>query len=161
MGKIKILIPGIFGFLTVLGLFFVGCDNGTPSSGNLERTTVGKLTITGINSEYNDKWAVAIIQDGNTHQIRGERFFENGEEKGVRINNGQVVLPVFRQPTGGDWTPVSYNGSNTFSNVFIQIISEELHYSGGVKKSTDIATSNAASVTFTNGIGTIADPIFQ
>jgi hypothetical protein len=160
MKKTRISMLGIFGGLVILGLILTGCDNGTPSGGDLERTTVGKLTITGINAEYNGKWAVARIMDGNTHQIRGERFFENGEEKGVQINNGQVVLPVFRQSTS-DWTLVSYNESSSFSNVSIKIISQELHYSSGDEKSTDIAVSNANSVTFTNGIGAIENPIFQ
>jgi hypothetical protein len=158
MTRNKFSVLGLLATVLVLSFSLTGCPANGGGEAIEERTTVGKLTITGIDSQYNGKWARGWAEDGDTHFIRGGRFFTNSEEKGVQVKNGEVVLPVFRQ-SKSDWSLVSYEGNDTFPNLQIKIISQELNYINGDEQSTDIAKSYA-SVTFVNGIGTIANPVF-
>ncbi|MDR0663609.1 MAG: hypothetical protein LBF80_05980 [Spirochaetaceae bacterium] len=102
-----------FGFAVILAaaiFTLVGCDNSAGGgSGGGDVSTSGRLTITGIPSEYNGSYIVATDASGNDLIAVDSVNMDEQTLYAVKISNGTATLKVYRAT--GNGSIESYNGA--------------------------------------------------
>jgi len=150
---------GLIAFAAVIGLTMVSCgggDGGDNENGNGNGNgNGGTLTVTGIPSEYNGKYAVYASND-QPYLVGAQNINANtGEVTAVQIGNGSVSLPVWVFDNNkytrfsGDRTVASGNNKNGFT-----IYNTATIVSGGYV--TSVYGKYLQSITFTNGNATVS-----
>jgi hypothetical protein len=160
---------GMAGFaVLLLAVMFmvVGCDTGTGSGGTGTGSTTGKgstLTINNISGQ-NGKYAFAYAEakSGSDELLCLGSFgaTEDAPINLVQVNNGSVILNVFRdQPDGTPTAPKPYTGSGSFDVyvIYTNKRSNSTEEFGALMMQLIMAGISGSShtVTFTNGSGTL------
>jgi hypothetical protein len=130
----------------------------TPGNDNV--STNGKLTVTGIPSEYNGSYVIAMLGSDREGLKLGavEGIIDLSQQKvtAARISNGTATLKVYKA-VGEDISSVTaYAGNDTLS-IIVEIVSgSNVTIGGGAIADNLIAYTENTTVTFRNGIGTVS-----
>jgi hypothetical protein len=142
----------------------VGCgggddkkDNPTGRNGGGGGGTAGKFIVTGIPSEYNGKYAMAVGSDESIglFGLKNASFIPLHEYTLVQIANGRVSLPMWTVSSDGN-SLTAYTGNYTIEYFTLAIYENEIaSYTANVPP---IAQLLFSSVKFSNGGATRAWP---
>jgi hypothetical protein len=130
-----------------------GNTPGTPTNPG----TGGTLTLTGIPSEHNGKWAISMQDNADpfvigSKIIGAQNFIASGSGRitPVPISNGSVSIPMW-QISGTEENPIfaRYSGNDTVSNYVIWIINTGAETSLG--RFSPVGAAGFYSITFSNG----------
>ena len=102
--KNTVKLFGIITLLAIIAFAFVACEL-------IDDDDPGTLTITGIPSKYNGKYAYSEGGIGTTYIIAADSFSNSSGFKNKKIENGTVTLNVWTY-TGG-LSLSNYGGSGT------------------------------------------------
>ena len=141
--------------LIAVVLVFAGCDNGSTSSSSSSKgnapSTNGKLTITGIPSEYNGKYAYAFGWDDDTGDIAvwGAKGADTSTFViyGEKVSSGKVTTKVWEIDEDTDEMS-SFNRSGDYGFLVFFFNEETI-----IPDSTIPAGMGFVFVSFTNGVG--------
>jgi hypothetical protein len=141
---------GIIAVVAVIGFSMAACDDGSGGGGG--GGGGGTFTLTGIPAKYNGMYASFFTSNGEGNIYGGNDVSIFGPEKGTRISNGKVSIPVwFFATANGE----RYKGNDTLDIITIFIIeSEEAGMLEAALHNVDGATYH--QVTFSNGSATRA-----
>jgi hypothetical protein len=157
-----------FGFAAMLAaaiFTLAGCptDGGGGNGGNGDNggnggnvpTTNGSLTITGISSEHNGKYVVAMKYPASQNDymlMAVENIVSVSEEKvtAARITNGTATLKVYKAGMNGSVEGYSENETVTMT---VRVFSNSIVTFGGSGVPSGPIASSTVSITFANGSG--------
>jgi hypothetical protein len=136
----------------------VGTISAAAGSSTVPEPAVSGLTITGISSEYNGKYALAMspmTNWNNRFSLTGAASYSETtlSFKAVKISNGKVVLPVWKL-NSGETTPVEYTGSDNVAFT-LGIFDNETIPTGNME---NYIKSASISVQFYNGNASYNSP---
>jgi len=143
---------GIIALIAVIGFSTTACKDDDDKKDDGVYTveeTVGKLTITNIATKYNNKYVFAF--ESTVELIAVGSIDVNTETiKGGKVNNGTVVLKVWRET---DTAALNYKGNDKNVTFMILILNIE-SMNADTNDITQFAGMGSVTVDFTNGIGT-------
>jgi hypothetical protein len=140
-------------------------DNGNDDNGGNVPTTNGSLTITGIPSEYNGKYFIAMCASEDAtgpELIAVDSVNADGNFIAARITNGRATLKVYRLTGNLSNITVAggYSGSETLIFVAGVLSNSVVTFDSKGNPSNMVASTSSsstyASVKFTNGNGEVS-----
>jgi len=151
-------IFGIIAFAAVIGFSMASCivDNGDTIT---FENTVGRLTITGIPSQYNGYYVYADSESGSDFLMAASSINRNGNIRFGRVSNGTVTLNIWRMEESEDsYSARNYNGTAgnvEFDFYFIHSVSSLSFFTSEVSPDELSDYSFSKDVSFTNGVASI------
>ena len=142
---------GIIAITTLIGFAMTACDSSDDGGGVID--TSGRLTITGIPSQFNGKYAFAEGEDYNSYLIGGESVDRGGESgRAAQISNGRVTLKIWSMNENSG-NLGSYNGSG-YATFAVFIMNSAQVNESTMNNESNFVGMGSVDATFSNGIGT-------
>jgi len=169
--KTILRIVGIIALVAVIGFSMVSCDDSNDNKGNGDGNgngggagSGGRLTVNGIPSEYNGKYAffnIDVSENNETIQIIGcQSVAPGGTMTFVRISNGSVSLPLWIN-ANFDIGGTRYSGNGTSSGTGMFYILNSATGSFWDLASAKTGGTYRQPITFSNGSATISGLTFS
>jgi len=161
-------VLGIIAIVAVIGFSMVSCE-GTEDGGGGDSfpKPKGKLTVTGIPSEYNGKFAYVIhfkVTDPDNNLVGGAKMVVKGSSiyyTPVAISGGKVEIPLYiskGELYGNKFEAYDGNGRIYASTsatderiMYVCIVDKGSEFSPGYAGTTELASKAYRSGTFNNG----------
>ena len=160
-------LVGIIVLVAVIGFTMTACGGGGgggDSNNNSNTITVantsGRLTITEIPTNFNNKWVLATDRSGP--YVAFENATSRNNIVAAKVSNGSATLKVWRYD-GNSLYNYSGNDTITFRITFVDRASvseyELLNTQSGTSPIIDRAPDEA--ILFSNGIGSCSGAMWQ